>query len=379
MPYRKRVLEDKLLEYVNYFSVVGLTGPRQSGKSTLLRHTLKGYRYATFDDPALVDLFFSDPQKFLRIYDNQVIFDEVQKVPSLFSLIKMAVDEDRKTVGKYVLTGSSQFAFIRGVTESLAGRIGLLTQLPFQVAEMPTKHRKEAVYKGSYPELVEKNYALSQDWYASYLDTYLTKDVSALANIGDKRNFLRLIYLLAANTAQILNYSRFATDIGVDVKTIQRWISVLEASYIIFLLPPYFKNYGKRIVKSPKIYFYDTGLVSYLTGVTTKTLFENGPMAGSIFENHVVAEVMKREKHLRSNSELFFLRTSHGEEIDLIVDRKSSRDLVEIKHGETFSPRMTRAIETFIEEGDRGFLLYQGKAKPYLKNIHISHYLDYLC
>lgn len=377
MAYRKRVLEAKLLEYLSYFSVVGLTGPRQSGKSTLLTHTLKDYTYVTFDDPAIVSLFVTDPQKFIRIYNDKVIFDEVQKVPDIFSLIKLAVDNDRKKPGKFVLTGSSQFSFIKGVTESLAGRIGLLTQLPFQISEIPKKLLSESIYRGGYPEPVEKKYVMNQDWYASYLDTYLTKDVSALANIGDKRDFLRLIRLLAANTSQALNMSRFATDIGVDVKTISRWISVLEASYILFLLPPYYKNYGKRIVKSPKVYFYDTGLVSYLTGISSSEVFENGPMTGAIFENYVVSEVMKSEIHRKTNAELFYLRTSHGEEIDLIIDRKQSRELIEIKSGETFSLRMTKAMETFWEPRDKGFVLYRGKKQPYSKEISVMHYLDY--
>lgn len=377
MVYRKRTLEKKLSEYLAYFSVIGLTGPRQSGKSTLLIHTLKEYSYVTFDDPALMDLFYSDPQKFLRIYPDKVIFDEVQKVPELFNLIKKAVDEDRQTPGKYILTGSSQFAFIKGVTESLAGRIGLLSQLPFQISEMPRELREQAIYKGGYPELVNKRYALWEDWYSSYLDTYITKDVSALLHLGDKRDFLRLIRLLAANTSQILNMSRFATDIGVDVKTIKKWISVLEASYIIFLLPPYYRNYGKRIVKSPKIYFYDTGLVSYLTGIRTKELFSNGPMAGSIFENHIIAEVLKQEVHQKSNTELFYLRTNHGEEIDLIVDHKQYKELIEIKHSETFTPKMVKSVELFFEPGDKGYLLYQGKKQKYTSEINVMHYLDY--
>ena len=377
MIYRKRVLQKKLLEYLAYFPVVGLTGPRQSGKSTLLTHTLKDYTYVTFDDPMLIDLFSSDPKKFLRIYQNKIIFDEVQKVPDLFNLIKMAVDQDRQTPGKYILTGSSQFTFIKGVTESLAGRIGLLSQLPFQISELPKKSLEQAIYNGSYPELVNRDYALSDDWYASYLDTYITKDVSALLNIGDKRDFLRLIRLLAANTSQILNMSRFATDIGVDVKTIKKWISVLEASYIIFLLPPYYKNYGKRIVKSPKIYFYDTGLVSYLTGIRSKELFHQGPMAGSIFENYIVAEVLKNEVHRKSNTELFYLRTSHGEEIGLIVDHKQYKELIEIKHSETFNPKMVKSIELFLEPGDKGYLLYQGKKQKYTPEVQVMNYLDY--
>ncbi len=377
MLYKNRILEKKLFEYIAYFGVVGLTGPRQSGKSTLLKHSLPNYTYVTFDDPQIVDLLKQDPQKFMRIYANKVIFDEVQKVPEFFNLIKIAIDNDRQNPGKFVLMGSSQFNFIKGVTESLAGRIGLLTQLPYQIAEMPKESLSESIFKGSYPELVNKKYQMSDDWYASYIDTYLTKDLSALANIGDKRDFFRLIKLLAINTSQILNLSRFATDIGVDVKTIKRWISVLEASYIIFLLPPFYKNYGKRIIKSPKIYFYDTGLVSYLTGISTKELFEHGPMAGSIFENYIISEVMKKEIHQKSNAELFYLRTSQGEEIDLIIDRKQFKELIEIKSSESFNTKMTKTIELFFEPQDKAYLLYQGQNMQYVPEISVINYLNY--
>lgn len=377
MFYKNRILEKKLFEYIAYFGVVGLTGPRQSGKSTMLKHSLPNYTYVTFDDPQIVDLLKQDPQKFMRIYANKVIFDEVQKAPEFFNLIKIAIDNDRENPGKFVLTGSSQFNFIKGVSESLAGRIGLLTQLPYQISEMPKELLNKSIFKGSYPELVNKKYQMSDDWYSSYIDTYLTKDVSALLNIGDKRDFFRLIKLLAINTSQILNLSRFATDIGVDVKTIKRWISVLEASYIIFLLPPFYKNYGKRIVKSPKIYFYDTGLVSYLTGISTKELFEQGPMAGSIFENYIISEVMKKEIHQKSNAELFYLRTSQGEEIDLIIDRKQYKELIEIKSGESFNAKMTKTIELFFEPKDKGYLLYQGQNMQYVPEISILNYLNY--
>ena len=314
----------------------------------------------------------------MRIHANNVIFDEVQKVPELFNYIKIAVDKDRDSRGKFILTGSNQFAFSRKISESLAGRIGLLTLLPYQFFELPIYARAEAVYKGSYPELVNKHYALFTDWYSSYLSTYLNKDLNDMANIGNMRDFQRFIRLLAANAAQILNMSRFASDIGVDVKTIKRWISILEASYIIFLLPPYYCNLGKRIVKSPKLYFYDTGLIAFLTGVHTKELFIHGPMAGSIFENYVISEIAKRELHTKSHAELFYYRTQHGEEIDLIVDRKSFKELIEIKLTETYTAKMMKNIEQFAEKNDKGYLLYSGTAFPYLENYQIMNYQDYL-
>ena len=378
MRYHHRVLETKLAEYLRHFSAVGLTGPRQSGKSTLLLHQLKDYQYVTFDDYRVMELYHDDPNKFMRIYSNKVIFDEVQKVPEIFSDIKIAIDADRHTPGKFILTGSSQFSLIKSITESLAGRIGLLSLLPYQYSEMPKDLRKQSIYQGAYPELVNNHYDFSADWYSSYLDTYLTKDVSELANIGDKRDFRRFLRLLAANASQLLNMSTYAKDIGVDVKTIKKWISVLEASYIIFLLPPYFKNLGKRIVKSPKIYFYDTGLVSYLTGVSTEESFEQGPMMGSLFENYVVSEVLKREVHNKTHAELYFYRTSNGEEIDLIIDRKQSLELIEIKASETFSPKMIREIEKLRDEASVGYLLYRGKTLRYLPEIHVMNYAEYL-
>lgn len=378
MRYIPRVLERKLKEYLDFFPTVGLTGPRQSGKSTLLLHLLKEYTYVTFDDFRITELFHKDPQKFMNIYHDKVIFDEVQKVPEIFNYIKIAVDNDRNARGKFILTGSSQFAFIKGISESLAGRIGLLSLLPFQFAELPTGLREESIYRGAYPELVDKKYQLFNDWFSSYLETYLNKDVASLGHVGDLRDFRRLIQLLAASTAQQLNMSRYASDLGVEVKTIKRWISILEASYIVFLLPPFYKNYGKRVVKSPKIYFYDTGLVSYLTGIDSKEHFEKGPMAGSLFENYIVAEILKKELHQKTNAELFYLRTNHGVEIDLIVDRKKSKELIEIKNSETFNPKMTEAIEQFMEKNDKGYLLYQGKDFPYVKQIQILNYQNYL-
>jgi len=378
MKFNHRHIEQALKEYLDFFSVVGMTGPRQSGKSTLLQHVLSDYAYVSFDDARTVDFFHDDPERFIRTYQDKVIFDEVQKAPELFNDIKIAVDKDRNKTGKFVLTGSSQFSFVKGISESLAGRIGLLTLLPYQYSEMPKNLRYQSIYRGSYPELVNKKYRLSQDWYDAYINTYLNSDVKTLTHIGDMRDFQRLIRLLAANTSQILNMTQYANDIGVDVKTIKRWISILEASYIIFLLPPYYKNYGKRIVKRPKIYFYDTGIVAYLTGIETRDHYEHGPMAGRIYENYLISEILKRELHCKTHAELFYLRTSSGLEVDLIVDRKKSKELIEIKKTETFRVRMLHAIDVFIEDGDQGYLIYNGKSLPYTDHINVKNYAEYL-
>jgi hypothetical protein len=360
--YHPRVLEESVLRYLRLFPVVGLTGPRQSGKSTTLRKLLASkYRYVSFDDPNAVDRFHADPEEFMAVHSDRVIFDEVQRVPEIFHYLKLFVDNDRTKYGKFVVTGAGQFAFMKRVSESLAGRIGLLTLLPFQFGEMPVRLREESVYRGGYPELVGRKFRGSFDWYSSYLDTYLTRDVRDISEIGDIRDFRRFIQMLATRVSQLLNMSDIGRDLGISVPTVKRWISVLEASYIVFLLPPYHKNLGKRIIKSPKIYFYDTGLVSYLTGIRDKQLFERGPLYGALFENYVVSEVLKKETHHHTDAELFFFRDSNGNEIDLIIDRKSSREHIEIKSGYTFRPEMARLLLQLAKQAKRSWVVYRGK------------------
>ncbi|MCX6233350.1 MAG: ATP-binding protein [Bacteroidetes bacterium] len=361
------------------FPIIGITGPRQSGKTTMIRKTLgNSFKYVTFDDYRMIDFFTADPISFIHQYDRQVIFDEVQKVPELFNHLKIAVDENREETGRFVITGSSQFSFVKGITESLAGRIGLLSLLPFQFSEIPQGLRAEAVYSGSYPEVVRTGYQNAHDWYSSYLETFVLRDVKSLVNIGDLRDFRQFLTMLAARTSQLLNYSELSRSIGVSVSTIRRWISVLEAAYIIFLLPPWYRNLGKRIIKSPKVYFYDTGLVCLLTGVTTKELYHKGPMAGSIFENYIVAEIIKNLVHSHSSDQMFFYRTSHGEEIDLIIDRISGKQVIEIKKTATFRTQMVRNIEKILGPEDMGFLIYEGNNFPYNSNIQIMQYAQYL-
>ena len=245
MNYIPRTIEPVLHNHLSAFPVVGLTGPRQSGKSTLL-HQLLGqeYQYVTFDDYRMRALFEDDPEKFMALYADRVIFDEVQKVPTLFDHIKRAVDQDRQNYGKYVLTGSSQFLLMRDISDSLAGRIGLLSLLPFDCAEVPVDLRSDSTWRGAYPELVTRAYSGADDWHAAYIDTYLTRDIRDLAQVGNLGDFRRLIQLLAANTGQLLNYSRFASDLGISVPTVKRWISLLEMSYVVFLLRPYYMTFG---------------------------------------------------------------------------------------------------------------------------------------
>lgn len=379
MPYYPRVVEKTVREYLKLFPAVGLTGPRQSGKSTMLRKLLSAkYRYVSFDDLNAVDRFHTDPERFMSLYSDRVIFDEVQRAPEIFHYVKLMIDDDRNNYGKFVMTGSSQFAFMKRVSESLAGRIGLLSLLPFQFLEIPARLRNQSIYQGGYPELVGRNYGGAFGWYTSYLDTYLTRDVRDISDIGDIRDFRRFIQILATRVAQLLNMSEIARDLGLSVPTIKKWISVLEASYVVFLLPPFHQNLGKRIIKSPKIYFYDTGLVSYLTGIRTKQLFENGPMYGALFENYVVSETFKSIIHTRTDAELFFFRESNGNEIDLIIDRKLSREHVEIKAAHTFRPDMARFLLQVANEAKDSRVVYQGREIALGKRVSAVNFKSFL-
>jgi uncharacterized protein len=282
-----------------------------------------------------LEIFNQDPQSFLSHYNDRVIFDEAQFAPQLFNAIKIRIDNDRRNYGKFVLSGSSQFSFIQSITESLAGRIGLMTLLPLQFTEMPRALQEASIFEGSYPELVLRDYRESALWYSSYLDTYLNKDVRVISNIGDLRDLRRFIYLLAAHTSQTLDLTYYAKILGVSAPTIKRWVSILEASYVIFLIPPFYNNYGKRITKSPKIYFYDTGLVSYLTGLTTFDQYNQGPLSGPLFENYIVSEINKKHKHSASTAELFSfaLRTKQKFILLSIINHtKNSLRLKNLKH-----------------------------------------------
>lgn len=378
MQILERVAAHDLMHMLQYFPVVGVTGPRQSGKSTLLKAALPQYRYVSFDDPTEVALFAEDPKGYLQQYAHAVIFDEVHHVPEILRYIKLAVDQDRQCYGKFVVTSSNQFLFLDQASESLAGRIGLLTLLPMQHSEIPESLREPSIFQGAYPELVMRSYRFASPWYAAYVDTYLNKDVRQVANITNVLDLQRLIRLLAANTAQLLNYSTYAKDLGVSVNTIKKWISILEASYIIFLLPPFHNNFGKRVIKSPKLYFYDTGLVSYLTGIKNTELFEQGPMAGHLFENHVVAEILKKIKHTTLDATLYFYRSSNAMEIDLIIDSKTKQDYVEIKNGHTFRKKMFDPMLKIMPEGSSGYLVYRGESRTYSPSLEVLNYSDFL-
>jgi predicted AAA+ superfamily ATPase len=355
MRYIHRQIERKIKQLVRSFPSVAITGPRQSGKSTLLTNTLKGHQYITFDDPLTRERAISDPRFFIDSLGEKMIIDEIQYAPGILSYIKMKIDRNRDKKGMYIFTGSQQFTMIRNLGDSLAGRIALLDLLPFSVAEKRESAKlkttldyfTDAALAGSYPELVVDPSIDIYSWYGSYIQTYLERDIRSLYHVGNLRDFQRFMQLLAGRCAQMLNLSEFAKDLGVSVPTIKSWLSVLEASRIIYLLPPYYNNLGKRIIKSPKIYFTDIGIVCYLTGIRDKAHLLQGPMAGALFENFCVQEAMKVFFNHGQTPKIYYLRMG-SLEIDLLIE-KSARILipVEIKLSKTPSLGMGTSISRF--------------------------------
>ncbi|MDO9463914.1 MAG: ATP-binding protein [bacterium] len=358
--YVHRELESVLKKVVEHFPAVALTGPRQSGKSTLLKNIFGGtYTIISFDDPITRERAISDPKSLIKSAGEKIIFDEIQHVPQILSYIKILIDNDRHKYGRFIITGSQKFSLIRNLGDTLAGRIALLDLLPFSIEEKKCVsflknelsdaqgNFEHCCLRGSFPEITIHSEMDSDIWYGSYLQTYLERDIRTIYNIGLLREFQQFLRLLAGRCAQILNLNNFANDLGVSVNTIKKWISVLEASQIIYILSPYYRNLGKRITKNPKVYFLDVGLVCYLTGLKTKEHLFNGPLAGALFENFVIQETVKyfSGKGIRPN--LFYLRTHNGMEVDLIIEKDMQLFPFEIKLTKTPSMGIAAPIERF--------------------------------
>ena len=370
--YIKRLIEPAIKKYLSIFPAVVLTGPRQSGKSTLLKTVFSNYAYVTFDKVSHIEAFDSDPEGFLAKYSDQVIFDEIQRVPTLFSYIKLLIDQDREKNGKFILTGSSQFQLLKSITESLAGRAGNLSLLPFQYSEIPSAQRDKQMLLGSYPEVVAKKYGNAYEWFDSYIQNYLERDVRQLSQLGNLKDFRKFISLLAARTGQEFNASSYASDLGVNYKTIQSWLSLLEASYIVFSIEPYLHNLGKRLIKRPKVYFWDTGLACFLTGIRQKEVLEKGVLGGPVFENYLIAETYKTILHTKKDQKLYYYRAGSGLEADLIIEDREKQKVtfVEIKKNQTARPLMADNIRLLLALEEEyhvhtgymidGLLLYTG-------------------
>lgn len=336
----KRKLAEKIKYLGGKFPIVTITGPRQSGKSTLLKNLYPDYRYVSLENPDLRRFATEDPNGFIKTYDGHVIIDEAERVPSLFSYLQTHVDDINES-GMYFLAGSRNFHLMTAVDQSLAGRTALLKLLPFSRGELHdagllSESIDEQIFKGFYPRIYDKDISPT-DYYPAYIATYVERDVRVMLNIGDLARFTRFIRLCAGRIGQLLNKSNLATEVGVTIPTIESWLSVLEASYILYRLEPNFNNYNKRIVKTPKLYFYDTGLACNLLGIKSAEQISTHFLRGGLFENMVINQFIKNGFNCGSNPDLTFWRDSSGIEVDLIETSGLEQHGYEIKSGSTFN------------------------------------------
>ena len=335
-PFIDRKLRSELLRLSKHYAVLVLTGPRQSGKTTLCRNLFSNYHYANLEDISLREQIAASPKGFLKQYAKGVILDEVQRYPELFSFIQVVADEVRGC--HFVLTGSSNFILMEKVTQSLAGRAATLTLLPLSLAELGDKIKADTdtlLLNGGYPAVWAKRIPV-QDVSRNYYNTYIERDVRELLNIKDLAKFQTFIRLCAGRTSMELTASAFSNEVGVSVPTINEWLSVLEASYILFRLPPFYRNVGKRLIKAPKLYFCDTGLVCFLLGIENEKQLATHPLRGAIFENLVVLEFLKSRFNQGQLSNLFYYRDKSQREVDVVQEQADRLYAYEIKSARAF-------------------------------------------
>ncbi len=358
--------EDQLLEIAGYFPVVSLNGPRQSGKTTLIKKIFSKLPYVSLEDPDNRLFAENDARGFLKNYPGGAVFDEVQSCPHLFSYIQGIVDSSAET--KYILSGSQNFLLSEKINQSLAGRVGLFTLLPFSMEELQNANLlpalpEDLIFKGFYPRLYDKN--IPPDiYYPNYLATYVERDVRLIKNISDLGLFIRFMKLCAGRAGQLINYSRLANDTGISVNTVKAWISVLEASYIIFTLPPYHKNYNKRITKSHKLYFYDTGLLCDLLQIANSSQLQTHFNRGGIFENFCLIEIKKYFYNRGIRPAVSFWQNNQGKEIDIILEEGGRTLAIEVKSGRTYTTDYFENLKYWQNltggQPDNSYVIYAG-------------------
>lgn len=377
--YITRTLENVITEAAQYFSVISVTGPRQSGKSTMLKHLFPEYKKYSLKDVNVRNFAQNDPVAFLRQTDGGMFIDEVQKVPELLEYIQGIVDDNPER--RFLLSGSSNFELLKGLSESLPGRTGVYELLPMSFVEareqLTDKPVNALLYDGLYPAICAgKNKA--RLFYPSYVKTYLEKDVRDLLQIQDQLQFMRFMKLCAARVGALFNASEVANEVGVDSKTITRWLSVLQASYLITLLPPYYQNVGKRLVKTPKLYFNDPGLACYLLDIENDRQLDRDKMRGAIFENFVVMEVIKHRLNKGKEGGVFFYRDSNQNEVDILLKEEGEFAAIEVKSSMTYSTafeKSLRKIDQWVDAPVRNkAIVYAGDFENTAGDIKLVNY-----
>ncbi|MCX6162287.1 MAG: ATP-binding protein, partial [Ignavibacteriae bacterium] len=373
-----RAISDRLLSLSKKIPVLIITGPRQSGKTTLAKSVFPDYRYISLENPDNLDFALSDPKGFLNTYGRKLIIDEVQYAPKLFSYIQTITD-DKKENGMYILTGSQNFLLHAKISQSLAGRVIIFNLLPFSYDELRnTKYRterlSELIVKGFYPRIYDSGLN-SFEWYPSYIQTYLERDVRQILNVGDINAFRNFLRVCAGRCGQVLNLSSIGSDLGISYQTVKKWLSVLQQSYIVYLLQPYYENFNKRIIKSPKLYFYDTGLVCSLLGINSPESYELHYLKGGIFESYVISELLKNKFNTGSNSELFYWKDLNGNEIDCIITNGSEIKAIEIKAGETVKSDFFKTLYLWnklnVKRNSNINLIYGGTEKQKRESVKV--------
>ncbi|MBS0606564.1 MAG: ATP-binding protein [Parachlamydiales bacterium] len=373
----KRQLTPYIQQLASKYPVVTLLGPRQSGKTTLVKAAFPQKPYVNMEDADNRSLASLDPKSFMQKYPNGAILDEVQRTPHLLSYIQVRVDEVQQN-GMFILTGSHQAELHSAVSQSLAGRTSLLRLLPLSLVEMRESHItspiEEIILKGGYPKIYKENLPLSNA-YSSYFQTYVERDVRQILQIKDILQFERFIKLTASRIGQLINYASLASDVGVSAVTIKEWISVLEATYILIRLEPYFENFGKRLIKSPKLYFADTGLACHLLGIDSVEQLIKDPFYGNLFENWIVVELMKARYNQAKDPRLYFYRDVTGREVDLLLQQGSQLIPIEIKSSKTFSPSYLEGLQYFHQQTPQkaigGTLIYAGEKFQKIGNFEL--------
>ncbi|MEW6518158.1 MAG: ATP-binding protein [Thermodesulfobacteriota bacterium] len=378
-----RILAEYAAAIFAKYPVLTVTGPRQSGKTTLARATFADKPYANLENPVTRQFAREDPLAFLNQYPEGVVIDEIQRVPDLLSYIQVIVDERRRN-SLFVLTGSQQFELMRGISQSLAGRTALLKLLPLSIPELSAHFSPgidELLFKGFYPRIYDQDIAPAQA-YGDYFETYVERDLRQLVNVKDLSVFQRFVRLCAGRCGQLLNLNSLANDTGISQSTAREWMTVLEAGYIVFLLQPFHANIGKRLIKSPKMYFYDVGLASWLCGIEEEKQVATHPLRGSLFENMAIMEALKYRYNHGKRDNLYFYRDSNGNEIDLIYTRGNDLLPIEIKSGQTITPSYFSGLRKFSalfpdQLPWPGFLIYGGETEQLRQDITVMRIFSF--
>lgn len=378
----KRNIEKELLSLSRQYPVITVTGPRQSGKTTIVTKAFKDKKLFSFEDPDVRRLALEDPRKFLGEVPDGAIFDEIQNAPEILSYIQAIVDKKKKN-GMFILTGSQQLNLMNSITQSLAGRTAIVKLLPLSISELSNsnirQNTEEYLYRGFYPRIYAENLDPTKA-YKNYFETYVQRDLRQLINVKNLALFEKFIRLCAGRIGSIFNASNLSNEVGVSVPTIESWLSILQASFVVLLLQPYYANINKRLMKSPKLYFYDVGLASYLLGIENTGQLNRDPLYGGLFENMIILEAIKHRFNKGLDHNLFFYRDSNRNEVDLLFKKGSKIVPIEIKSAQTYTSSFNKGIDylyrSFPDRVTGGYIVYCGKQEQEINQYKLVNYLN---